>query len=162
MNLPKDMYEYLTNFADDKDIVKMLAVNKKFNDPIFFERIFKRKYPFLVKFKKDNETWKHFYLRMIKSIAKLNEEYHIPYIPDVDFNPEEFYTRYSKGLGRTHAQKSSILFAIGINDKKLVEEILSRVDKRSLSIVLYEAIHHARNRKKPDMLNFLENIEKNL
>ena len=161
MNLTKDTYEHLAQFADDKDIVTMLSVNKKFSDPIFFERIFKRKYPLLIKFKKENETWKHFYLRMIKSISKLNEDYHIPYIPHPDFNPDEFYTRHSKGLGKTHAQQVAILFAISIDDKKLVEEILKNVDPRALSIVLYHSIHHARNRRRIDILKFLEDMERN-
>ena len=36
MSLPNDVYGYLTNFADDKDILNMLSVNKKFNDDVFF------------------------------------------------------------------------------------------------------------------------------
>ncbi len=160
MNLTKDMYEYLANFADDKDIVNMLSVNKKFNDPIFFERIFKRKYPLLVKFKNENETWKHFYLRMIKSIAKLNEQYHIPYIPHVDFNPEEFYVRYSRGLGKIHAQRTAVFYAISINDQKIVEKILRHVDKRDFGSILYDSIYSARSRGKTGMLKFLENFEK--
>ncbi|GAH36589.1 unnamed protein product [marine sediment metagenome] len=75
MDLNPDLYEYLTGFVDDKTIINMLSVNKKFNDPIFFQRIFKRKYPFLIEFKEDNQTWKVFYLSMIKYIYKLLEEF---------------------------------------------------------------------------------------
>ena len=39
MNLTKDTYEYLLNFAEDRDIINMLSVNKKFRDEEFFERI---------------------------------------------------------------------------------------------------------------------------
>jgi hypothetical protein len=42
MQFNKDVYEYLLNFADDRTIINMLSVNKKFNDPIFFEKLLKR------------------------------------------------------------------------------------------------------------------------
>jgi len=32
MNIPKDVYEYLTNFTHDKTIVNMLSVNKNFRN----------------------------------------------------------------------------------------------------------------------------------
>jgi hypothetical protein len=48
------------NFADDKTILNMLSVNKKFNDSIFFEKIMKKRYPLLIKYKKKKETWKFF------------------------------------------------------------------------------------------------------
>ena len=158
MNLTKDTYEYLTNFADDRDIVKMLSVNKQFADPTFFERIFKRKYPLLIKFKEENETWKYFYLRMVKSIAKLQEEYHIPYIANPDFNPETFYKSYTKGLGRTHAQQDAIIYAVDINDKKNIEKIYKRVNEKIRDHVLKIAIHHATFHKNVEMVSFLKTL----
>ena len=80
MNLPADVYEYLANHADDKTILNMLSVNKKFNDNIFFERIMTRKYPLLIQFKNDGETLKQFYVRMVHYLSKLEEEFGIPYI----------------------------------------------------------------------------------
>ncbi len=100
MNLTKDTYEYILNFADDREIINMLRVNKKFaqklEDDAFFKKVLDRKYPHLVKFKKERETWKHLYLRMIKYIALLNEKFDIPYLDVEDYNPEEFYNTYSK------------------------------------------------------------------
>ena len=55
--LDKDTYEYLTNFADDRTILNMLAVNRKYNDDNFFRRVLQRKYPTLLDFKKKNETY---------------------------------------------------------------------------------------------------------
>ena len=77
MELTKDVYEYLTNFADDKTILNMLSVNKKFNDEEFFKRVMLRKYPFLLKFKGEG-SYKEFFIRMIYYIAKLKENYDIP------------------------------------------------------------------------------------
>ena len=61
MELNKDTYLYLTRFADDRTILNMLSVNKKFNDDKFFEEVMRRKYPLLIGFKSDRQTWKQFY-----------------------------------------------------------------------------------------------------
>tara|TARA_R110001599_G_scaffold74040_2_gene204374 strand:+ start:435 stop:749 length:315 start_codon:yes stop_codon:yes gene_type:complete len=86
----KDTYEYLTNFADDRTILNMLSVNKKFNDDVFFKRVLFRKYPLLLKFKTE-ESYKNLFLRMTYYIAKLEEEFEIPYIPLEEYNPQMFY-----------------------------------------------------------------------
>ena len=56
MNLTKDTYEYLLNFAEDRDIINMLSVNRKFNDEKLFEKIVKRKYPDLLAYKEKDES----------------------------------------------------------------------------------------------------------
>jgi 5-formyltetrahydrofolate cyclo-ligase len=94
MNISKDVYEYLTNFADDKTILNMLSVNKDFRDEKFFERVLRRKYPFLMAFRNKTETWKKLFLRMTHYIAKLEKKFGIPYIPKEDYNPEQFYKDY--------------------------------------------------------------------
>jgi hypothetical protein len=103
MNLTKDAYLYILNFADDRTILNMLSTNKKFHnigDEKFFEMIMKRKYPLLIRFKNDDhylkkfETWKHLYIRMVYYISKLDEEFKIPYIATEDFNPENFYLNH--------------------------------------------------------------------
>src|SRR5437868_14975217 len=98
MNLTKDTYEYLTNFANDRDILNMLSVNRKFSDDAFFYRVMKRRYPLLLKYKKKDETYKRLYLRMITYISKLNDEFGIPYMPHPIFNPDRFYNqnKYNK------------------------------------------------------------------
>jgi len=58
MNIPKDVYEHMTKFADDKTIVNMLSVNKSFRNEEFFKRILERKYPLLIIFKGKNQSWK--------------------------------------------------------------------------------------------------------
>lgn len=90
MDLSKDIYEYLTNFADDRTILNMLSVNKKFHNDEFFHRVMLRKYPHLIEFKKD-ETWKNLYIRMVYTIYLLEENYDIPYMPIKKYNPITFY-----------------------------------------------------------------------
>lgn len=143
MKISKDMYEYLADFADDKTIVNMLSVNKKFNDPIFFERIFKRKYPLLIPFKKDSENWKQFYLKMVKYINLLKEEYDIPYIPSKRFNPYTFYKNDNRDK-----IFGAFTFAVESGKKDIIDHLInnSRIkDSKQfyLNTVLVLAIYNA-------------------
>jgi ankyrin repeat protein len=94
MELTKDTYEYLLNFADDKDVLNMLSVNKKFSDEKLFERIIKRRYPLLLSYKQYRQSYKSFFIEMVYYISKLQEDFGIPYIPYKYFNPEIFYYSY--------------------------------------------------------------------
>lgn len=94
MELTKDTYEYLLNFADDKDVLNMLSVNKKFRDEKLFERIMKRRYPLLLNFKPSDQSCKSFFIEMVYYISKLQEDFGIPYIPFWTFSPEKFYYSY--------------------------------------------------------------------
>jgi len=96
MNISKDLYEYLLDFVDYKTMINMFSVNKKINETRVFQRLFNIKYPLLIKFKKDNETWRYFYLYICKYISKLYEEFGIPYIPTKDYNPIKFYNNINK------------------------------------------------------------------
>ena len=88
--LDKNIYETLISSADDETVIQMLNANVNFRpDDSFFERLMSRKYPLLTQYKAG--TWKQTYLKMIYYIAKLEEEFGIPYIPVEDFNPEKFY-----------------------------------------------------------------------
>ena len=87
--LNKDLYEYLCYFVDDKTIINLLSVNRKYNE--CYEIIVRRKYTYLVKFKKDTESWKNFFVKQIFCILKLEENYGIPYFPTETYNPCEFY-----------------------------------------------------------------------
>jgi len=91
MNLPKDAYVYLTNFADDRTILSMLSTNKDFRDEQFFERVMRRKYPLLLEYRKNYNSWKDMFIKMTYYIAKLQEKYDFPYIPTEGYNPQNFY-----------------------------------------------------------------------
>lgn len=86
--LNKDLYEYLCSFVDDKTIINLLSVNRKYNE--CFERIVIRKYPYLVKFKKD-KSWKKFFVEQALAISRIEEDYGIPYFLNEDYNPSDFY-----------------------------------------------------------------------
>jgi hypothetical protein len=122
MNLTKDTYEYLMNFADDRDIINMLSVNKKFSDEAFFKRVLLRKYPLLIAFRKEGESWKNLFVRMVYYISKLKELHGIPYIPLESYNPFDFYKRYgNNSLALYFALETAIL---GGKNYKVVQELL--------------------------------------
>ena len=85
----KDVYEYISNFADDKTVINMIRANPKlFDNEKFYEKMMRKRYYLLIDFRKENETWKELYLRMVYALAKLQEKYQIPYIPTKGCNPE--------------------------------------------------------------------------
>jgi hypothetical protein len=123
MNLTKDTYEYLMNFADDRDIINMLSVNKKFSDEAFIKRVLLRKYPLLVAFKIEGESWKHLFVRMVYYISKLKELYNIPYIPLTDYDPSLFYRQYGNN-------KLALYFALELaisrgKNYEIIQEMLN-------------------------------------
>jgi hypothetical protein len=94
----KDVYEYLLNFADDKTVISMLSVNRQFRDDKLFERILKRKYPYLASifFKPDNMNWKEYYIRQVYYMSRLNEKYGIPFVSLPGYIPEYIYKDMDK------------------------------------------------------------------
>ena len=85
----KDVYEYISNFADDKTVINMILANPKvFDNEKFYEKVIQKRYPLLIEFRKENETWKTLYLWMVYILAKLQEDYQIPYIPTKGCNPK--------------------------------------------------------------------------
>ena len=92
MNLTKDTYFYLMNFASDKDCINMLSTNKKFNTEENFKNLMKKRYPLLMKFKK-KRSWKFLFVNAIYYIEYL-KEIEVPYVPSHSFNPKHFYLMY--------------------------------------------------------------------
>ena len=88
---PKDIYEYITNFADDETIINLLSTNTQLRDNTLFERIMRRRYPLLIRYKKLNEDWINLYLRMAHYILKLKEEFGLDYVPSSKLDPQFFY-----------------------------------------------------------------------
>ena len=139
MEIPKDMYEYLTNFADDKTILNMLSVNKQFRDEKFFERVLERKYPMLMIFKKEGQSWRDFYIKMTYYISKLEEDYDIPYIPSIYFNPEGFFEEYYRTPDSR--RRAALFYATNAKRLDIVNKLLYEgVDEDKLYYSLVEAV----------------------
>lgn len=166
MEIPKDLYDYLTNFADDKTILQMISVNKKYNDPEFFEKVMKRKYPLLIEYKKEGESWKEFYLKMIYYIAKIKEKYKIPYIPYEEFNPEDFYRNLDNQsiedlwkLAKDYAIKSGQLdvvkYIIDNGYKIILNEVSEKERKRYYEILINSDLLTASKKGFLDIVKYL-------
>ena len=115
----KDIYERITNFADDRTILSMLSVNKKFRDENLFKRIIQRRYPLLIEFKQPEETWQHFFIQMTYYIHKLQEDYGIPYIPTKGYDPREI-------LGKEYIYDQAMKYAAKGGYKDLVEFFIQK------------------------------------
>ena len=73
MNISKDVYEYLTQYADNRTILNMLSVNREFRDDSFFAKVIRRKYPELIIFKREHQTWKSFFLELVHDLESIKE-----------------------------------------------------------------------------------------
>ena len=83
----KDVYEYISNFADDKTLINMILANSKvFDNEKFYEKVIRKRYPLLMEYLY-NKTWKFLYLDMVRMLSKVEEEYQIPYIPTKGYSP---------------------------------------------------------------------------
>ena len=139
----KDIYEYIVGLADDRDVVNMLSVNKKFNDDSYFKKILEKRYPVLLRLKEENETYKQFYLRMVKYIAELWEVYKIPYIPSQDFNPNSLL---QVGKSRVlNPYSLALTDAVEISDVKLAQYLLDK--GANITILAYWAVGKGGNLK---------------
>jgi hypothetical protein len=95
MEISKDVYLEIGKLADDRTVLQMLSVNKKYNNPIYFKSIFDNRYPWLKDFAilylNNGKSWKQFYIDMVLYLAKLKEEFDIDYYPNADFYPPQVY-----------------------------------------------------------------------
>ena len=132
----KDTYEYLTRFADDRTILNMLSVNKKFNDDALFQRVLLRKYPLLIKYKKNGETFKSLFVRMVYVIAKIREEYDVPYIPTEGYNPDIWYKKRKKELTTLN---ELLMYASLIGDFDIVRKIIDIGYDAYFTVLFYGA-----------------------
>ena len=146
----KDIYSYIVNLADDRTVLKMLSVNKRVNDYTYFKKILEKRYPALLQLKEENETYKHLYLRMVKYLAKLWEEYEIPHISSKKFDPERLYEKLNdfKSQKIIYNPYTSLLIAAAeIGDFKLAQHLIDKGGK--INVFTYE------NAGSLEMLKFL-------
>lgn len=134
MQEARNIMKYVTEFERDREILYALEEGEVYSEN-FFLRQLKRRYPKLLRWKEDGESYKHFYLRMIRSISILWEQYGIPYIPVSDFNPEFFYFN-EREAGDIYG--GALIYALELGDKYLLEYLLGKGAK--VSIYTFEAI----------------------
>ena len=167
MELTKDTYEYLLNFADDRTLINMLSVNKKFAQKLenekFFEQLLNKRYPYLLEYKKENETFKNFYLRKIYYIAKIEEKYKVPYYQIKDYDPEYYYLDGKKrGIDyqRGFLRESILIRAAKMGNFDIVKDITREGDIRLLFAIA--AIKSAKDNGHYNISDFLTSEIRNI
>ena len=160
MNIPKDVYEYIAQFADDKTILTMLTANKELrkNDKLF-ERVLLRKYPLLMNFKKENETWRKFYLRMLYYISKMKEDFDIDYIAIQGFDPDKYYREMKIPYNRINRHKPGVIMETLIGAK--VNDSTKALNKEYLrKIVIYNSINLARAENNENLEKYFVSLKR--
>ncbi len=156
----KDIYELIVHSSDDKTVLEMLSVNKKFSQDDAFKRVLQRRYPLLTSFRKEGETWKVLYLRMIYYIEKLKEDFDFPYINYKTFNPETQYKEYigykNKGLNNK-IWGSGLRNAVRANRLDLIQHFLNK-GTRNISVPYGIAVFF-HNLK---LMNFFESLRQDI
>ena len=132
--LPKDTYEYLANFADDRTVLEMVRANKSFDSPDFFRRIMERRYPLLLSDKRQDESWKQLYLRTIKYIGLLQEDFQFPYIPVPGFIPEKVYTDIKKAPSYRFVTYG-MDYALQAEDMNLIRYMLDNITYKGAALL---------------------------
>ena len=130
----KDIYSYIVNLAEDRDVINMLSVNRKFSDDSYFKKVLEKRYPLLLRFKSPYETYKKFYLKMVKYMSKLWEKYKIPYVAAKFFNPESKY----KQATFLDPYSMTLIDVAEVGDIKLAEYLIGKGGK--ITFPAYEAV----------------------
>lgn len=124
-SLPKDLVNHLINDVDDKSILQLIKTSSRFRnlaDERFFEELIKRRYPYFVKWKLRNETWKGLFSNMVYYMEKLEKEFGIPYIPTEFFDPRRFYLN---NKGKMNIWNQALIYANVYGDINIVKKIIT-------------------------------------
>ena len=92
---------------------------------------------------------------MITYIARLQEEFGIPYIRYSDFNPENFYKIATSVYENFYDSPRRIRE----EDKKNIELLLKLIPKDKMANIFSHAIMYADGINKPEMVKFLEHLK---
>lgn len=96
----KDVDREVLRYVDDKELLKVCTIDRRMwndvCDDAFLRRRLNSKYLRIEKYKKENETWKAFYLKAIYYISKMKEDEQFAYT-EGDFEKQyqilKFYSR---------------------------------------------------------------------
>lgn len=160
----KDVDLLILQQLEDGEIFNFCLTNKYANylckeENFWYTRIL-TKYPLLISFKKEEETWRRFYLKMAYYINKIQEKWDVPYIPSSRYNPEIVYLEEEELEEMSEDEKDGnnaydgfILYTGETGDINLVQFLIDKGATTDLSEVASEAAYYNRM----PLLNFLLN-----
>jgi ankyrin repeat protein len=73
------LYQKIAENSDDITALRLLSSDFSLYNDYYFHSIFGKRYPDLIKYKKEGETLKHLYLKSLKNIGLLKEKYNYTY-----------------------------------------------------------------------------------
>lgn len=93
----RDTDEYFLKSLDDESLIRACSVNKHYREKCnenFFKNIIQKKHSYWEKWlPKYNNSYKTLFLKCVAYVAKIYEEFKVPYLDNV-LSPEEFYKKY--------------------------------------------------------------------
>ena len=117
--------EILLSIDSDEDLLNTCILNtytqSLCNEMFFYNRML-RKYPLLLKRKPNQSTWKQYYLKIVHYLAKLQEDFGIPYIPVTNFVPVREY----HGFSNSKKYDRYLYLASLVNDRNLIKHFLDK------------------------------------
>ena len=79
----KDIDREVLKYIDDKELLKICSIDRKTWNEVCTQQFLKGrlilKYPGIEKFKEENETWKHFFLRVVYYTSIMTDKYKFQY-----------------------------------------------------------------------------------
>lgn len=144
----KDVDTIVLKRLNDESLFSLLQVNKEYDSlpDIFFRERLEERYPFLVRYKPSEMSWKQYYLKNVHYIGKLKEEYDLDYVsfPGTSSKPEKIY----KDLWRNICELK-LYIKKRITIQEMTKEIIN--DMR-LRFLIY-------GKKHKDILRILEKLD---
>ena len=122
----KDVDREILKQVDDKELLKICTVDRKtWNDvcdDAFLRRRLTIKYPGIEEYKREDESWKKFFLNVIYYVSKMKDEFKFAYI-EGDFKKQYFilkqWRNYNYDIDNLltgaaeHGESSLVKFALG-------------------------------------------------
>ena len=116
----KDIDREVLRYVDDKELLMVSSLNRKTWYEVCDDDFLRRrlsKYPDVEKYKKETESWKRFYLRVIHYIEKMKETFGFNY-SDGDFIKQHNILKLSRNtsnlldMGAKYGELSLVKFAV--------------------------------------------------
>ena len=181
----KDVDREILKHLDDDELLKICSVNRKtWNevcDDNFLRRRLLSKYPEIEKYKKENETWKQFFLSAIYYISKMKDEKKFNYT-EGDFKKQynllkkykdspDLLLIYSSKEGELSLVKHALQHGADFNALENYPVRIAAANGK-LNVVKYllergadihnqEALRFAKDRVHTEIVKLLNNLSKN-
>ena len=132
----KDVDKLILSNLDDKSLLNFCKIKNQYvqvlcQDENFWINRINSKYPYLKEHKLQNQTWRQFFIRMTYYIAKLEEEFGIPYIPAKGYDPEWFYIQWKNN---DDIYNEALFYAAKAGNIRIVELLMAKIDEDDIDI----------------------------